>query len=75
MQILAFFFLLVCLCGFVSAVMLSDYYDLLFNDILNCPKFAVILKEADVFQIKQILKAISSSKFRELHMNTIKVDI
>ncbi|KAK2662863.1 hypothetical protein Ddye_001437 [Dipteronia dyeriana] len=53
-------------------VMLSDYNDLPFNNVLNCSKFAVILKEADVFQIKQILKAISTSKFRKLHMNTIK---
>ncbi|KAL5790172.1 hypothetical protein ACOSQ2_005060 [Xanthoceras sorbifolium] len=53
-------------------VMLSDYYDLPFNDVLDWTKFAVILKEADVFQIKHILKAISTSKFRELHTNTIK---
>lgn len=54
-------------------VILSDYYDLPFNDILNWRKFAVILKESDVYQLKDRLKAISNEEFIALHRNLIKV--
>ncbi|KAG2240556.1 hypothetical protein Bca52824_090698 [Brassica carinata] len=53
-------------------VILSDYYDLPFNDILNWRKFAVVLRERDVYDLKQILKNIPQSEFVSLH-NTVKV--
>ncbi|KAL2498962.1 Exostosin family protein [Abeliophyllum distichum] len=54
-------------------VILSNYYDLPFNDILNWHKFSVILKEKDVYQLKQILKNITQEKFVKLHNNLVKV--
>ncbi|KAH7861808.1 hypothetical protein Vadar_031118 [Vaccinium darrowii] len=54
-------------------VILSNYYDLPFNDILDWHKFSVILKENDVYQLKQILKDMSDSEFVALHKNLVKV--
>ncbi|KAI8536440.1 hypothetical protein RHMOL_Rhmol10G0257300 [Rhododendron molle] len=54
-------------------VILSNYYDLPFNDILDWRKFSVILKENDVYRLKQILKDISDSEFVALHENLVKV--
>lgn len=59
-------------CLFI-AVILSNYYDLPFNDILDWRKFAVILNERDVYQLKQILKNISDAEFVSLHNNLVKV--
>lgn len=54
-------------------VILSDYYDLPFNDILDWRKFAVILRERDVYDLKQKLKDIPYSEFARLHINLVKV--
>ncbi|KAL0431826.1 UNVERIFIED_CONTAM: putative glycosyltransferase [Sesamum radiatum] len=54
-------------------VILSNYYDLPFNDILNWHKFSVILKEKDVYQLKEILKKITQEEFATLHNNLVKV--
>lgn len=54
-------------------VILSNYYDLPFNDILDWKKFAVILKEKDVYDLKQILKDISHEQFVTLHNNLVKI--
>ncbi|GER26205.1 exostosin family protein [Striga asiatica] len=54
-------------------VILSNYYDLPFNDILNWHKFSVVLKEKDVYQLKQILKNITQEEFVVLHNNLVKV--
>ncbi|KAE8010495.1 hypothetical protein FH972_006863 [Carpinus fangiana] len=54
-------------------VILSNYYDLPFNDILDWHKFAVVLKENDVYQLKQILKDIPDAEFVALHKNLVKV--
>ncbi|XP_060970349.1 probable glycosyltransferase At5g03795 isoform X1 [Cannabis sativa] len=54
-------------------VILSNYYDLPFNDILDWRKFSVVLKESDVYQLKQILKDIPDEEFLALHRNLIQV--
>ncbi|CAL5323721.1 unnamed protein product [Camellia sinensis] len=54
-------------------VILSNYYDLPFNDILDWRKFSVVLKEIDVYRLKQILKDISDAEFVALHKNLVKV--
>ncbi|KAL6552108.1 hypothetical protein OROGR_008262 [Orobanche gracilis] len=54
-------------------MILSNYYDLPFNDILNWHKFSVVLKEKDVYQLKQILKNITHDEFVTLHNNLVKV--
>ncbi|XP_078182191.1 putative glycosyltransferase At5g03795 [Carex rostrata] len=54
-------------------VILSDYYDLPFNDILDWSKFSLILKERDVYQLKDILKSVSHDQFVALHNNLVEV--
>ncbi|PSS26181.1 Glycosyltransferase [Actinidia chinensis var. chinensis] len=54
-------------------VILSNYYDLPFNDILDWRKFSVILNEGDVYRLKYILKSISDAEFIKLHYNLVKV--
>ncbi|KAK6125843.1 hypothetical protein DH2020_040411 [Rehmannia glutinosa] len=54
-------------------VILSNYYDLPFNDIINWHKFSVVLKEKDVYQLKQILKNKTQEEFVTLHNNLVKV--
>lgn len=55
------------------AVILSNYYDLPFNDILDWRKFSLILKEDDVYELKSILKAISDEEFIALHKRLVEV--
>lgn len=54
-------------------VILSDYYNLPFCDILDWKKFSVILREKDVYQLKQILKNITLEEFVILHNNLVKI--
>ena len=53
-------------------MILSNYYDLPFNDINDWHKFSVLLKEHDVYWLKQILKDIA--EFVSLHKNLVKVE-
>nr|XP_023919232.1 uncharacterized protein LOC112030798 [Quercus suber] len=55
-----------------ESVILSNYYDLPFNDILDWHKFAVVLKEHDVYRLKQILKDLADAEFVALHKNLVK---
>lgn len=57
----------------LSTVIMSNYYDLPFNDILDWRKFSVILKETDVYRLKDILKSISAKHFMILNQNLVKV--
>lgn len=66
-------FLFICILSFIFSVILSNYYDLPFNDILDWKKFALVLKEIDVYRLKQILKAITNEEFVSLHQNLVKV--
>lgn len=54
-------------------VILSDYYDLPFNDILNWRKFSVIVKEKDVIHLKDILQSFSNQKYASLHASLRQV--
>ncbi|KAL4599718.1 hypothetical protein ACB092_11G146300, partial [Castanea dentata] len=54
-------------------VILLNYYDLPFNDIIDWQKFAVVLEEHDVYWLKQILKDIADAEFVALHKNLVKV--
>nr|POF01835.1 putative glycosyltransferase [Quercus suber] len=56
----------------LAKVILSNYYDLPFNDILDWHKFAVVLKEHDVYRLKQILKDLADAEFVALHKNLVK---
>ncbi|WVY92765.1 hypothetical protein V8G54_031853 [Vigna mungo] len=57
----------------LSTVIMSNYYDLPFNDILDWRKFSVILKETDVYRLKDILKSISPKHFMILNQNLVKI--
>ncbi|KAJ6377889.1 hypothetical protein OIU78_028169 [Salix suchowensis] len=54
-------------------VILSDYYDVPFKDILDWKKFSVIIKEIDVYQLKKILAEIPKMEYEALHTNAIMV--
>ncbi|KAF9679061.1 hypothetical protein SADUNF_Sadunf07G0100900 [Salix dunnii] len=54
-------------------VILSDYYDLPFNDILDWRKFSVILKENDVYSLKKILQDIPKKTYEALQNHTFMV--
>ncbi|MQL79022.1 hypothetical protein Taro_011452 [Colocasia esculenta] len=54
-------------------VILSNYYDLPFNDILDWRKFSLILRESDVYNLKSILKSISDEEFAMLHNTLVEV--
>ncbi|XP_011003247.1 PREDICTED: probable glycosyltransferase At5g03795 [Populus euphratica] len=54
-------------------VIMSDYFDLPFNDILDWKKFSVILKESDVDGLKRILLNIPDQEYQALQTNTVMV--
>lgn len=54
-------------------VILSDYYDLPFNDVLDWRKFALVLRERDVYHLKDILKSITMEQFTALHTGLVQV--
>ncbi|KAI5582800.1 hypothetical protein BDE02_07G109600 [Populus trichocarpa] len=54
-------------------VIMSDYFDLPFNDILDWKKFSVILKESDVDGLKRILLNIPDQEYQVLQTNTVMV--
>uniref|UniRef100_A0ACD5YI93 Uncharacterized protein n=1 Tax=Avena sativa TaxID=4498 RepID=A0ACD5YI93_AVESA len=53
-------------------VILSNYYDLPFNDVLDWRKFAVVLKERDVYELKSILKSKLQEEFVALHKSLVQ---
>ncbi|XP_042473646.1 probable glycosyltransferase At5g03795 [Zingiber officinale] len=53
-------------------VILSNYYDLPFNDILDWQKFSIVLKESDVYRLKSILKSVPHEKFVDLHNHLVE---
>ncbi|GKF84318.1 probable glycosyltransferase [Tanacetum coccineum] len=55
-------------------VVLADYYDLPFADILNWSSFAVVVSTGDIAFLKTILKkSVESSEYMKLQKNVIKV--
>ncbi|GMH23021.1 hypothetical protein Nepgr_024864 [Nepenthes gracilis] len=54
-------------------VILADYYDLPFMDILNWKSFSVVVTAMDIPLLKKILKSISSEDFSVLQGNVLKV--
>ena len=60
---------------FCVAVILSDYYDLPFNDILNWRRFSIILKEQDVTNLKAVLQSVSDEQYAALHHSLRRVSV
>ncbi|PON44209.1 Exostosin-like [Parasponia andersonii] len=54
-------------------VIISNYYDLPFTDIVNWKSFSVIVPTLDIPLLKEILKKISSDEYLGLQSNVLKV--
>ncbi|KAH7415436.1 hypothetical protein KP509_14G043500 [Ceratopteris richardii] len=54
-------------------VILSDYYDLPFSDILDWRKFSIILREEDVGNLKTVLQEVTDEQYKALHCNLRRV--
>ncbi|KAL0384396.1 UNVERIFIED_CONTAM: putative glycosyltransferase [Sesamum radiatum] len=54
-------------------VILADYFELPFNDVLDWLKFSIVMSEEDVYDLKYILREKSGEEYSRLHGNLIKV--
>lgn len=54
-------------------VILADYYDLPFMDIINWKSFSVVITSSDIPNLKKILRSISPKKYSVLQANVLKV--
>ncbi|XP_024024576.1 probable glycosyltransferase At5g03795 isoform X3 [Morus notabilis] len=54
-------------------VILANYYDLPFIDILNWKSFSVVVATQDIPLLKKILRGISSDEYLRLQRNVLKV--
>lgn len=54
-------------------VIIANYYDLPFADIINWSSFSVIVATLDIPLLKKILKEISSDEYLRLQSNVLKV--
>ncbi|KAL6199598.1 hypothetical protein ACLB2K_029382 [Fragaria x ananassa] len=54
-------------------VIIANYYDLPFADILNWKSFSVVVATLDIPLLKKILKGISSDEYMRLRNNVLKV--
>ncbi|XAR64825.1 Xylogalacturonan beta-1,3-xylosyltransferase [Bertholletia excelsa] len=53
-------------------VILADYYDLPFSDILNWKSFSVVVATMDIPSLKKILQEISHDEYLRLQGNVVK---
>ncbi|PIN13977.1 Acetylglucosaminyltransferase EXT1/exostosin 1 [Handroanthus impetiginosus] len=54
-------------------VVISDYYDLPFANILDWSKFSIVVNERDVARLKYILTSVSERRYLNLYQNLCKV--
>lgn len=54
-------------------VIIANYYDLPFADILNWKSFSIIVATLDIPLLKRILKGISSEEYQSLQSGVLKV--
>lgn len=54
-------------------VIVADYYDLPFADVLNWKSFSVVVNSMDIPLLKNVLNGISNDKYLKLHSNVLKV--
>uniref|UniRef100_A0A803MWC3 Exostosin GT47 domain-containing protein n=1 Tax=Chenopodium quinoa TaxID=63459 RepID=A0A803MWC3_CHEQI len=54
-------------------VILADYYDLPFMDIINWKSFSVVITSSDIPNLKKILLSISPKRYSVLQANVLKV--
>ena len=58
---------------FCLAVIMADFYDLPFNDILDWRKFSLILREGDYGILKKVLQGVTMKEYRVLHAGVRQV--
>eukprot|EP00249_Psilotum_nudum_P000746 c12852_g1_i1 orf=130-1143(+) len=54
-------------------VILSNNYDLPFNDVLDWNKFSLVISTLDMSLLKDVLKEVKPSYYRNLHKNLMQV--
>ncbi|KAJ6917310.1 hypothetical protein NC652_019621 [Populus alba x Populus x berolinensis] len=54
-------------------VIMSDYYDLPFKDILDWRKFSIILEESQVYYLREHLEEMLEHEYRAMKTNTVMV--
>ncbi|KAI4350351.1 hypothetical protein L6164_004813 [Bauhinia variegata] len=54
-------------------IIISNYYDLPFADVLNWKSFSVVVPTLDIPSLKKVLKGISSEQHSRLQSNVLKV--
>lgn len=59
--------------GWWIAVIMADYYDLPFNDILNWKTFSLILRERNYGRLKQVLQDVNPQDYQILHAGVRQV--
>ncbi|MQL81456.1 hypothetical protein Taro_013931 [Colocasia esculenta] len=54
-------------------VIIANYYDLPFSDVLNWKSFSIVVATLDIPLLREILHGVSSDTYLELHKNVLKV--
>ncbi|KGN59748.1 probable glycosyltransferase At5g03795 [Cucumis sativus] len=54
-------------------VIIANYYDLPFGDILNWKSFSIVVTTSDIPRLKEILKGINDEEYARLQSNVLKV--
>ncbi|KAG0617273.1 hypothetical protein M758_5G177800 [Ceratodon purpureus] len=54
-------------------VVMADFYDLPFNDVLNWRKFSLVLRERDYGILKKVLQGVTRKEYRILHAGVRQV--
>ncbi|EOY10573.1 Exostosin family protein isoform 2 [Theobroma cacao] len=54
-------------------IIIANYYDLPFADILNWKSFSIVVVTVDIPSLKQILRGITSDEYLSLQRNVLKV--
>ncbi|KAI4344187.1 hypothetical protein L6164_011441 [Bauhinia variegata] len=54
-------------------VIVSDYYELPFSDVLDWTKFSIVIPSKRIPEIKTLLKDVSETKYLKLYKRVIKV--
>jgi hypothetical protein len=54
-------------------VVIANYYDLPFADILNWHKFAIVIPTLDIPLLKKTLKAVTPAQYSQMHQYVVQV--
>lgn len=60
------------LCSLIAVIM-ADFYDLPFNDVLDWRKFSLVIRERDYGILKKVLQGVTKEEYRTLHAGVRQV--